>query len=412
MRMKTKFLLRDLRSVLNATVIVAGLGYFVDLFDITLYGVVRVASLKSLGLSDPQEILSSGVFIYNMQMFGMMAGGLLWGMLADRKGRLSVMFGSILLYSAANLVNAFVTTVPAYAACRFFGGLGLAGELGAAVTLVAESLPIEKRGLGTTIVATLGMLGILAAAVFGQMVPWHIAYAIGGIMGLLLLLARFKISESKMFAKKQKQARGNVLLLLKAGRWRRYLACIAVGIPIYFTTGILFTFAPELAAGLGVQGDVSAGQAILFGSIGLTLGDLLSGILSQALGSRRRAVRLSLLAGFCLLLVYCFGRGLTPEILYGLSFLIGTTVGYWAVLVTMAAEQFGTNIRATVATTVPNFVRGSAVLATTSFAWMKGRIPASSAALIVGAACFGLALLALTQLDETFARDLDFEETT
>lgn len=370
--MKTTSLLGDLRSVLNVTVIVAGLGYFVDLFDITLYGVVRVTSLKDLGLSDPGEILSSGILIYNMQMVGMMLGGLVWGILADRKGRLSVMFSSILLYSAANIANAFVSTVPAYAACRFLGGLGLAGELGAAVTLVAESLPTQKRGLGTTIVATLGMLGILAAAIFGQMVPWRMAYALGGGMGLLLLLARFKISESSMFEKNQTgHNRGNLLLLLSGGRWLKYLSCIAVGIPIYFTTGVLFTFAPELASGLGVKGDVSAGHTILFGSIGLTIGDLLSGLFSQWLGSRRRAVALSLLAGFSLLLVYCFGGALTPEILYGLSLLIGITVGYWAVLVTMAAEQFGTNIRATVATTVPNFVRGSAVLATTGFAWLK-----------------------------------------
>lgn len=410
--MKIKTLFRDLRSVLNLTVIVAGLGYFVDLFDITLYGVVRLTSLEALGLTDPQEILSSGILIYNMQMLGMMIGGLLWGILADRKGRLSVMFASILLYSTANIVNAFITTIPAYAACRFFGGLGLAGELGAAVTLVAESLPIEKRGLGTTVVATLGMLGILAAALFGQLVPWQVAYAIGGIMGLLLLFARFKISESSLFEKNpETKNRGNLFLLFSEGRWLKYISCIAVGIPIYFTTGVLFTFAPELAAGLGIEGEVSAGNAILFGSIGLTIGDLLSGIFSQFLKSRRRAVGSSLVAGFLLLLVYCFGRGLTPEILYGLSFLIGITVGYWAVLVTMAAEQFGTNIRATVATTVPNFVRGSAVLATTGFAWMKDRIPASQAALIVGAVCFGLALLALTQLEETFSRDLNYEDS-
>ena len=230
-------------------------------------------------------------------------------------------------------------------------------------------------------------------------------------MGLLLLFARFKISESSMFEKNHSlKNRGNLMLLFSKGRLLKYLSCIAVGIPIYFTTGVLFTFAPELAAGLGIQGEVSAGNAILFGSIGLTIGDLLSGVFSQLLKSRRRAVGASLIAGFLLLLVYCFGTGLTPQILYGLSFLIGITVGYWAVLVTMAAEQFGTNIRATVATTVPNFVRGSAVLATTGFAWMKDKIPASQAALIVGTICFGLALLALTRLEETFSRDLNYED--
>lgn len=402
-------LLRDLRSVLNFTVVVAGLGYFVDLFDITLFGVVRVASLRDLGITDPAEILSSGLAIYNSQMAGMMIGGLLWGVIGDRKGRLSVLFGSILLYSFANIASAFAWDVTSYAIFRFLGGVGLAGELGAAITLVSESLPKEKRGLGTTIVAALGMLGIVAAALIGQLLPWKVAYIMGGVMGLLLLLARFKISESAMFAKAG-HAAANPFLVFTGGRFRKYLSCILIGIPIYFTTGILFTFAPELTAGLGVKGPVTAGNAILFGSFGLTLGDILAGLLSQWLGSRKRAIGLSLVAGYSLVLVYCFASGLTSTAIYVLSFLIGTTVGYWAVLVTMAAEQFGTNIRATVATTVPNFVRGSAVFAASLFAYLKNQITVPQAALTVGTICFGVALLALTQVDETFGRDLDYEE--
>ncbi|GHG77440.1 MFS transporter [Comamonas sp. JC664] len=403
--------LRELRSVLNLTVLVAGLGYFVDLFDITLFGVVRVASLKDIGITDPAEILQSGLLIYNAQMVGMMVGGLLWGVLADKRGRLSVMFGSILLYSFANLANAFAWDVTSYAVFRVLGGVGLAGELGAAITLVAESLPKEKRGLGTTIVATLGMLGIVAAAFVGQHLYWKTAYLTGGFMGIALLFARFKVSESELFQKKTDPSRANPLLLLTGGRFLKYICCILIGVPIYFTTGILFTFAPELTAGLNVQGTVTAGNAILYGSIGLTLGDLLAGVFSQWLKSRKRAVALNLTAGFALMLVYGLTPGLTSTAVYVLSFLIGITVGYWAVLVTMAAEQFGTNIRGTVATTVPNFVRGSAALAASGFAYLKGEMSVATAAIIVGSVCFGLALIALTRLEETFHRDLDFEET-
>jgi MFS transporter, putative metabolite:H+ symporter len=403
--------LRDIRSVLNLTVLVAGLGYFVDLFDITLFGVVRTASLKDLGITDPVEILDKGALIYNAQMVGMMVGGVLWGVLGDRRGRLSVMFGSILLYSFANLANAFVWDANSYAACRFFGGVGLAGELGAAITLVAESLPKEKRGLGTTIVATLGMLGIVAAALIGQHLYWKTAYITGGLMGLALLFARFKVSESAMFAKKANPAaRANPLLLLQGGRFVKYVSCILIGVPIYFTTGILFTFAPEVTRGLNVQGTVTAGDAILWGSIGLTLGDLLAGLVSQKLKSRKRAVALNLVAGFGLMLAYGLVPGLTSTLVYVLSFLIGITVGYWAVLVTMAAEQFGTNIRATVATTVPNFVRGSAVFAVLAFKELKDHMSVGSAAMLVGSVCFGLALLALTRITETFHHDLDYEE--
>jgi MFS transporter, putative metabolite:H+ symporter len=402
--------LRDLRSVLNLTVLVAGLGYFVDLFDITLFGVVRTASLKDLGLSDPADILAKGVLIYNCQMVGMMIGGILWGTLGDKRGRLSVMFGSILLYSFANIANAFAWDVTSYAVCRFLGGVGLAGELGAAITLVAESLPKDKRGLGTTIVATLGMLGIVAAALIGQKLAWKTAYLSGGVMGLALLFARFHVSESELFAKKMDPSRANPFLLLQGGRLRKYISCILIGVPIYFTTGILFTFSPELTKGLNVQGEVTAGNAILYGSIGLTIGDLLAGLFSQWLKSRKRAVALNLTVGFGLMLVYGLVPGLTSTVIYILSFLIGITVGYWAVLVTMAAEQFGTNIRATAATTVPNFVRGSAALAASGFLALKTRMPVATAALVVGTICFGLALLALTQIEETFSRDLDYEE--
>jgi putative MFS transporter len=401
--------LRELYSVLNVTVLVAGLGYFVDLFDITLFGVVRSTSLRELGLDDA-AVLDRGVFIYNCQMAGMMVGGVIWGVLGDKRGRLSVMFGSILLYSFANIGNAFAWDVASYAAFRFLGGVGLAGELGAAITLVAESLPKEKRGLGTTVVATLGMLGIVAAALIGQRLHWKTAYLTGGAMGLALLFARFKVSESELFSKKTDPARANPWLLLKEGRFIKYIRCILIGVPVYFTTGVLFTFAPELTLGLKVQGPVTGANAILYGSIGLTIGDLLAGVLSQFFKSRRRAVGLHVTAGFALLLIYVLVPGHTNTVIYVLSFFIGITVGYWAVLVTMSAEQFGTNIRATVATTVPNFVRGSAMVAISGFNYLKGHVPVGNAALIVGGTCFTLALLALLSMEETFHRDLNYEE--
>lgn len=396
---------------MNITVLVAGLGYFVDLFDITLFGVVRVASLNDLGITDPAEVLSSGVFIYNSMMVGMMVGGVLWGTLADKRGRLSVMMFSILLYSIANIANAFAWNVPSYAFMRFLGGVGLAGELGAAITLVAESLPKEKRGLGTTIVAMLGMLGIVAAAKFGQMLYWKTAYFTGGVMGLLLLVMRFNLRESTLFHKPDHAAnRGNIFLLLKGGRLKKYLSCIMIGVPVYFTTGVLFTFAPELTKGLNVEGAVTAGDAILYGSIGLAIGDLFSGLFSQALKSRRKAVGAMLATGLALMWIYGNTTGLTSTTVYVFCFAIGLSVGYWAVLITMAAEQFGTNIRATVATTVPNFVRGSAIFAVSGFAYLKGSMGVLNAAMLVGSICFGGALLCLLGMDETFSRDLDYSE--
>lgn len=400
-------------SAINLTVLVAGLGYFVDMFDITLFGVVRVMSLKDLGIVDPQEALKAGVQLYNAQMIGMMIGGILWGVWADKKGRLSVMFGSIILYSLGNIANAFVWDVNSYTICRFITGIGLAGELGAAITLVAESLPKETRGYGTTIVATLGLMGSVTAAYVGQHISWKGAYILGGVMGLLLLLTRFKVFESGMFEKTQDNSvdRGNLMMLFRKGRFLKYVKCILMGIPIYFITGVLFTFAPELTQSLEVQGTVSAGNALLWGSIGLACGDFISGMLSQFLKSRNKAIMICLVSAFALILVYLNARGLTPDSIYLICFLLGSLAGYWAVLITVAAEQFGTNIRGTVATTVPNFVRGAAALVVSLFAYFKTHfVTADKAALIVGVLFFVLALGSIWTLDETYGKDLDYIE--
>lgn len=400
-----------MRRALSLTVLVAALGYFVDMFDLTIFGVVRVASLKDLGLTDPAEITSKGVLLVNLQAAGMLLGGLLWGILGDKRGRLSVLFGSILLYSIANLLNAFVTDINQYAILRFLAGIGLAGELGAAVTLVAESLTPETRGYGTTIIAALGLLGAVAASLIGGLLHWKLAYFIGGVMGFLLLAARFKMADSGLFQKAHHAShRGDLRLLLTGDRFFRYVCCILVGVPIYFTTGILFTFAPELAHALGFEG-VTAGDAILCGSIGLTIGDLLSGLLSQWLRSRKRAVFVSLFLGAILTVLYFATAHLSKELFYATCFALGLAAGYWAVLVTIAAEQFGTNIRATVATSVPNLVRSSVIVLTISFTYLKTSLGTVGAAELVAAVVFALAFFATSRLDESYGKDLEYLET-
>ncbi len=399
---------------MNTIVWVAALGYFVDMYDLTLFGVVRATSLAALGITDPQQTLQAGILLYNVQALGMILGGLFWGVLADKKGRLTVLFGSIILYSIGNLMNAFVSTVDQYAACRFLTGLGLAGELGAAITIVSESLPSEKRGLGTTIVATLGLFGAVCASLIGQHLSWSTNYIIGGLLGLMLLFTRFKVSESKIFKKTLAQSSstsGQIKLLLKNRLWLKYLRCIFLGTPVYFISGILFTFSPELTAGLQIQGPpVLAGQALLYGTIGLTIGDLLSGLLSQFLKSRKKAVLTSLVLATVGVLTYILAPGLTAKQIYILCFILGVSGGYWAVLVTMAAEQFGTNIRGVVATTVPNFIRGAAIIITLSFKNLKESFGIPYAALTIGLICLLGAFVSLYFTQETFSVDLDYTE--
>lgn len=396
-------------KVLNVTVLIAALGYFVDMFDLTIFGIVRVESLKAIGYTSPEDITHYGMILLNLQAFGMLVGGLLWGVLGDKKGRLSVLFGSIILYSVANFLNAFVTDIYQYGTLRLLAGIGLAGELGAAVTLVSEILDKEVRGIGTTLIATVGLMGSVAAALTGQYFSWTTAYMVGGVLGFLLLLARFKMADSKMFNHTQKENRGDLRLLLSGERLTRYLKSIAVGIPIYLITGIFLTFSPELAQSVGLAG-VTAGKALLYGTIGLTLGDLLSGLTSQKMKSRKKSVAIFMSLGFLTTLLYFYSARFGTQAFYVVCFSMGLMAGYWAVLVTLVAEQFGTNIRATAATSVPNFVRSAVIPLTLIFGYLKSQMPVPTAAIILSVGVFALAFWSLWTLKETYGRDLDFED--
>ncbi len=401
-----------LKRIMTPTVIIAALGYFVDMFDITLFGVVMLGSIQALGIKTIPEILAVGVKLYNFQMGGMLLGGIFWGILGDKKGRHVVLYSSILMYSLANILNAFVTTQGQYELLRFLAGVGLAGELGAAVTMVAESLSKEDRGYATTLVATLGMIGSLCAALVGKFFPWNYAYLIGGGLGLVLLAARLKSFDSEMFKALQhkKVVRGNVKLLLKPKKALRYLCSVAVGVPIYFITAILLTLAPLVTSELNLTGPVTAADALIYGSIGLAVGDLGSGLLSQWIKSRKKAIAIFLVVALVTMVIYTQSVGATPGFIHFLSFVLGTCAGYWAVLVTAAAEQFGTDIRSTVATSVPNFVRGSGMIIASTFLYLKPHFTILNTVLIIGGTVFAIAFVALFLLKETYGKDLDFLE--
>jgi MFS family permease len=398
---------------MTPSVWVAALGYFVDVYDLLIFSVVRVSSLRDLGFEGKE--LELGAQLNNAQMTGMLLGGVLWGMFADKKGRLSVLFGSILLYSIANFANGFVTTFEQYQICRFIAGVGLAGELGAGITLVAESLPVNARGIGTMIVATIGMAGAVVGGLVGQALDWRIAFILGGTMGLVLFFVRIGVVESKIFrsAKETSHSRGNFIKLFTSiDRFKRFIFCILVGVPTWFASGILVAYSPEFAKNFGVTGTVTAGNAVIFTYIGYTLGDFLSGWLSQWLQSRVKALKIFVIFNLLAVMFYLFGiRDTSSEWLYFSCFLLGTSGGYWAVMITVSAEQFGTNLRATVTTSVPNFIRFALVPMNFIFIGLKpdhGMIPA---ACMVGAGALGVAFLSAWSLKETFHRDLNFLES-
>lgn len=400
-------------------VVVAALGYFVDVYDLLLFGIVRVPSLLDLGYRG-EELLHVGAYLLNWQMGGMLVGGVLWGVWGDKKGRLSVLFGSIALYSIANLLNGTVQSISMYAFYRFIAGVGLAGELGAGITLVAEVMTREHRGYGTTIVSAFGIFGAVVAAVVAEWFDWRTAYYIGGGLGLLLLVLRISAYESGMFhyIRQEAVSRGNFLsLLMRRSQFPRYLRGILIGVPIWFVIGILITFAPEFAQFLGIALDssghttIEASSAIMYHYAGAATGALLCGLLSQFLKSRKKALLYFLIADALGLLGYFLLAGSTASVFYLYCFVFGVANGYWSVFITVASEQFGTNIRATVTTSTPNFVRGAVVPITTSFVWLNHQgLGLMGAALAVGGIVFLLAFVSLYHTEETYGKDLNYVE--
>ncbi len=401
------------RRLLQPAIIIGALGYFVDIYDLVLFSIVRVPSLRGLGLAG-DDLVTQGLRLLNWQMAGMLLGGILWGVLGDIKGRRWLLFGSIALYSAATLANGFVHSLDAYLFWRVLAGIGLAGELGGSMALVSETLPRDLRGYGTMIVATVGVFGAVVASLVADALTWRWAYVIGGALGFGLLLLRVGVLESGLFERMQAQTnlrRGNFFsLFTNASRLRRYVCCIGIGAPLWYAVGIVVTLCPEFAKAMGVHGTVTGSRGILWVYAGLTVGDFLTGTFSQLWRSRKKVVLAGLAWTIAFLGVYFSSAGRAAGAFYAEMFGLGIGIGYWAVFATIAAEQFGTNLRATTATTVPNFARGALIPITWLF---KSLIPAHGllgSGIITGTVCIGVALLALCGLRETYGIDLDYLE--
>ena len=400
---------KDARIFTSAAVWVAALGYFVDIYDLLLFSIVRVPSLQELGVANS---FASGLAIINVQMLGLMLGGILWGILGDRLGRTRVLFMSILLYSLSNFANGLVQNELQYAIVRFVAGIGLAGELGAGITLVSELLPAAKRGIGTSMVAGIGLLGAVAAFFVAQAVEWRAAYFIGGVMGISLLLLRLRVLDSALFHQtvaRTSVSRGNFFQLFrKRERTMRYLRSVLIGLPTWFVIGILVSFCKEFAVHQGITEAVDPGRGILYAYAAIAAGDLASGLLSQLLQSRKKALYV-FYALTALGMLRFFTASTATELYWGCG-IMGFGTGFWALFVTIGAESFGTNLRATAATTIPNMIRGSLTAISALFLWLTAQTGYLQGGIITALIVFAITLWAAAGLRETFGRDLDFIE--
>jgi MFS transporter, putative metabolite:H+ symporter len=414
--------------LLNAAVIVAALGYFVDIYDLLLFTIVRKTSITAI-LVQNNMVAGTAAFnklvgdasntIINYQMIGLLIGGIIWGVLADKKGRLSVLFASIVIYSIANFITGYVTTIPQYAWCRFIAGLGLAGELGAGIALVSELLPKDKRGIGTSLVAGIGLSGaVVAYFVHYFTQDWRLCYKIGGVLGIALLVLRVRVSESGMFSrtKIQEVSKGNFLnFFTNSKRFKKYILSILIGLPTWYVIGVLINRSDGFAEELYGSKTIDSGRAIMFAYAGISIGDIVIGLVSQQLKSRKKA--LYIFYGLTIISISLFFSGIIQQnwVMYTMCFVLGFSTGFWAIFVTMGAEQFGTNLRATAATTIPNMVRGSLPLIN----WLcftqfqkNMHMSLTTSGIYTAIIVIGITLVAVYFIEETFHKDLDYIETT
>lgn len=400
-------------KLFNIVVIVAALGYFVDIYDLILFGIVKNPSLMDIGIKDKAGLFNKGNFLLSMQMAGMLLGGIVWGILGDKRGRLSTLFLTILLYSLANIANGFAQTIEQYACLRFIAGFGLSGEFGIGITLVSEVMSKESRGMGASFVSGIGILGATLGFLVAEKFQWRVAYWTGGALGLLLLFLRLAVYESGLYEKTKSQevSRGNFFsLFTNLKRFKKFIFCILLALPTWYTVSILTINAPSIAQdALKLTGPVKGSTSVMLHYIGAAIGSFLFGILSMQLKSRKKAMIIATSSIAVLTVIYFSLFGATPALFYAVLLLLGIPMGgLWAIFITAASEQFGTNIRATVTTTAPNFVRGATILMTFLLGTLTPVVGLWSSGVMVGIIFIGVAFASIFFTDETYGKELDY----
>jgi predicted MFS family arabinose efflux permease len=403
-------------GIFSLPVIVGSLGFFVDIYDLQVFAITRIASFKELGITG-EAAKNVGESIIGWQMIGIVTGGIIWGVLGDKKGRKSVLFGSILLYSLATIANGFVQDVTTYTILRFVAGLGLAGELGASITLTSEMLPKEKRGIAAAIIATSGVMGtIVAYFVSTYTSDWRMCYFIGGGMGLALLFLRMRVLDSGLYnaAKAGGKKMGNLLMIFtNKERFIRYFRAIMIGLPVWYVIGILITFSNEFAKQFGIS-DFDQPRSLMLQYVALAFGDMSAGLLANYIKSRKKTLYIYYgILSVVIALFFLLKGGGSATSMYMFCMALGFGAGISVLYITMSAEQFGTNLRATAAISIPNLVRGFLVPMILLFKLLRSDTVFGSyitGAWVVGIVVMLCGWIAVYHTKETFGKEMDFVE--
>jgi putative MFS transporter len=404
-------------GIFSLPVMVGALGFFVDIYDLLVFSIVRKSSFADLGVAE-SAMKNIGENILTWQMIGLTIGGILWGILGDKKGRKSVLFGSILLYSIATIANGFVTDVDQYTWLRFIAGLGLAGELGASITLTSEMLSKEKRGIAATIIATSGVMGTITAYFVhtwsGE--DWRLCYFIGGGMGLALLLLRVSVLESRMYDKIKgvNVQMGNFLMIItNRERLFRYLRAIFIGLPVWYVIGVLISFSDEFANKFKIT-NFNQSKALMLQYVALAFGDVSAGLISNYIKSRKKTLFIYYgITTIFLILFFTLKGGGNATNMYLLCMGLGFGAGISVLYIAMSAEQFGTNLRATAAISIPNLVRGCLPLILLLFQFLRSTKVFDNyvkGAWVTAIVVMVIGFVSVLYTRETYGKDLDFTE--
>lgn len=392
------------------TVLVVALGYYVDAYDLLVMSAVRKPSLLSLGVPE-SETLNIGLSLLNYQLVGLMIGGVMWGVIADKYGRKKALFGSILIYSFANIANGYINSVNMYYWLRIIAGFGLAGELGVGISLITENVAKERRTISTAIVSFFGMLGASTGGWFGSIFEWQNCFLIGGFAGLLLLLLRLKVEESVMFneIKDKNVSKGNIWMIIKNPKTLlTYFFCTLAGAASILFIGVFIQSTPELGKLFNLN--ITAGIALIWYYLGASVSEIIAGLLSKLLKERKAPIYIFYAISLLAITNFCVNVPNSPYFFYLNCLFLGFGLGWWSQLITLSAELFGINVRATAATSIPTFARAWNIPFSNIFKQNIPNLGIVNSAFGIGVIVVSLAIISITMVKETFENDANFIE--